>query len=94
MLNAEDVAIQQTRCVDEVLDVLGRHDPDAAERIEGLFGHGARKWSVRGGVVAPQDEMLTVLCEAVAVLARRVDELTEANRPRRRGRPHKEEQTG
>lgn len=86
-LGATDVATQQTRCVDEVLAVLSRHDPEAAERIDLLFQRGAQKWSPRSGVVTPQDELLTILCEAVAVLAKTVDQQVEANKqPKKRGR--------
>ncbi len=91
MLNATQAATQQERCVNEVLDVLGRHDPAAVEQIEKYFGYGVRRWSVRGGAVAPQDEFMLLLAESVASLARLVDQQIEQAKPRPRGRPRKQE---
>jgi hypothetical protein len=91
MQTASEVAEQQRFAVDEILGVLGRHDPEAKGRIEDLFAHGARKWSVRGGVVAPQDELLTIVLEAVTSLARVVDQQAEESKPRPRGRPPKKD---
>ncbi len=87
MINATEAAMRQERCVNDVLDVLARHDPAAVEQIEKHFAHGARKWSVRGGAVAPQDEFMLILAEATASLAKLVDQQAEANQPpKRRGR--------
>jgi hypothetical protein len=97
--NASTVAERQAAALDTILKVLARHDSEASERIQALFGRGARKWSVRSGAVGPQDEFLLILAEAVASLSKLVDQqrdkilsLEESSaKPRPRGRPRKPE---
>jgi hypothetical protein len=92
MRTATEVAMRQQDALEVILGVLGRHDPETLERIETDFAQrGTMKWSARGGRVTPQDEHLLILAEAVASLAKRVDEFAEANKPRPRGRPRKQE---
>ena len=86
---ASTVAEQQAAALDTILEVLARHDPKASLRIQTLFGRGARKWSVRGGAVGPQDEFLLILAEAVASLSKLVDQQVEASKPKKKGRPPK-----
>ncbi len=91
MQTSTEVAESQRRCVDEILGVLVDRDTEALEEIRKLFDRGARKWSIRGGVVDPQDELLTILLQSVAALYKQVDELREELeefKPRR-GRPPK-----
>ena len=91
--NASAIAEQQAAALDTILEVLARHDTEASARIQTLFARGARKWSVKGGSVDPQDEALTILLEAIASLSKQVEELraeVEAREPAakpRRGRP-------
>jgi hypothetical protein len=75
MASPSEVAEHQRHALDVSLDFVRRHDDEAYSRIEAFLDQGARKWSVRGGVVRPQDELLLILAEAVAVLAKRVEEL-------------------
>ena len=89
MQDASDIAQRQQVALESILSVLGRHDPEVIERIDHLFARGAMKWSPRSGVTTPQDEHLLILAEATATLARLVDELVEASKPRPRGRPPK-----
>jgi hypothetical protein len=87
---ASSVAQQQAAALDTILEVLARHDSDASERIQTLFVRGARKWSVRAGAVDSKDEMLLILAEAVASLAKLAEtQRAEADTPRPRGRPPK-----
>ena len=70
----------------EIRTVVDRHAPEVGERLRVM---------VPGGAIPTSgnfpDETLTFLAESVAVLAKRLDELTEERKPRPRGRPKQEE---
>ncbi len=82
MVAREVVFDRQHQAITGVRDVIERYDPDVAARLSGLSSAGA----VPNTAKSP-DLFATYLAEAVVCLAKQVDELTEANRPRPRGRP-------
>jgi hypothetical protein len=74
------VAEHQRVALEQVQAVVEKHAPESAERFRLLSPRTPNS-------IKQPDETITLLAEAVVVLAGKVDELEEANQPRRRGRP-------
>jgi hypothetical protein len=76
---------RQHQAVTKVCDVLAKHAPEVAEELRLLTPGGTVPNSAR-----TPDELMTYFAEAIVALAEVVDELVEANRPKKRGRPPKD----
>jgi hypothetical protein len=83
---ARSVVVEhQVAALQQIRDVIAKHDPDAVEELRLLLPGGAIPNSIKH-----PDEVMTVLAKSVAVLAELVDQQVEANAPKKRGRPRKE----
>ena len=80
------VVDHQVAALKQIRDVIAKHDPSAVEELRLLLPGGTIPNSVK-----QPDEVMTVLAKSVAVLAELVDQQVEANAPKKRGRPRKEE---
>jgi hypothetical protein len=84
------IAARQQRAVNQIHAVLKKHgSPEMVELIEAR-GQG-EQWSVRNAQVSGADMFLAALAEDVAALASIVDRLAEAQKPKKRGRPRKDD---
>jgi hypothetical protein len=79
------VVEHQVAALQQIRDVIAKHDPAAVEQLRLLLPGGAIPNSIKH-----PDEVMTVLAKSVAVLAELVDQQVEANAPKKRGRPRKE----
>ena len=84
---ARSVVVEhQMAALKQIRDVIDKHDPAAVEELRLLLPGGTIPNSVK-----QPDEVMTVLAKSVAVLAKLVDEHIEESKPRRRGRPPKQQ---
>ena len=84
MPDPTQIAIAQENKLAELRDHISKIDPETASRLDGFYGLPISQ--TRG-----PEHALYVL-EAVTALAAAVDRLVEDSKPRRRGRPRKDEQ--
>jgi hypothetical protein len=82
MPDQEQLAIMQEHAMREILDTIGRHDPEAGARLD-RFG-GLPVSATRSS------EHAVFVAEAVAALAKLVDQQLT---PKPRGRPRKDNKT-
>jgi len=84
---ARSVVVEHQRhTLEEIRAVVERHAPERAQQLQLLLPGGVIPNSIK-----QPDETITLLAEAITVLAGVVDELVEQNKPRPRGRPRKQE---
>ena len=87
---ARSVVIEhQSAALRQIRDVIEKHDPDAVAQRRLLTPGGGIPNSVKS-----PDEVMLLLAQSVAVLAKLVDEQAAASAPRPRGRPPKSLQAG
>jgi hypothetical protein len=85
MAAREVILNHQYEVMRELGDIVDRLDPEALGQVRSLLPAGMVPTSGRS-----LDELVLFLGQAVLVLAKRLDELEEANRPKKRGRPPKD----
>ena len=82
---ARDVVMaRQHEAITELRNVIERHNPEKAAQLRLLSPGGSVPNSVKN-----QDLFATYLAESINVLAAAVDELLEASKPKKKGRPPK-----
>jgi hypothetical protein len=86
MPDPDVVRTRQHEAMTRVRDVIERHAPETAAELRNFTPD-----SVTPNFSKAPDATILYLAEALAALAKTVDQQVEANRPRRRGRPRKQE---
>ena len=88
---ARDVVIgYQYAALSEIRDIIEKHNPEVGAQLRLL---GPADGVVPNSFKLP-DETVTFLAQAVAALAKLVDQQAQASAPKRRGRPPKARKRG
>jgi hypothetical protein len=80
------IAARQERTLKRIREILEKHHPEAAERLDVYTPSGVVPNSYKMNA-----EFHLYTAESVQMLAELVDGLLEASKPKRRGRPRKQE---
>jgi hypothetical protein len=86
------IADHQAQAVDQIRSVLRKHGAqEVQQRVEARQAYPASQWSVRDNTVTGADVFLMMLAEDVADLAKLLDPILEDRKPKKRGRPRKDD---